>query len=445
VTVRTSASLILMRPDGAIFWVQRQVHDRFLSGFWAFPGGMTEPGEAPEETAIRETQEEVGYRHLDAASLTPIGAWLVPPYIGAKLRTQFFLTRVDADCLAVVPPDSDELMAGGWIQPAEALALYARGEALIAPPTLDLLSVLAAGGADDVARFTDNPHARGVAADHSRLRPHIVLFAVRTPTLPPATHTNCYIVGNERLIVIDPASPFPKEQQRLAAFIDTLPGTVEAIALTHEHHDHVGGVVALAEHLGVPIWAHAEAAKRVDFAVDRHLEDGDVIDLGTLSLDVLHTPGHARGHLCYVDRADRSAIVGDMVAGLGTILIEPGDGDLRVYLDQLARLRDRNLSVLMPSHGPAMGGAHHTLQRYIDHRLMREAKVRAALDDGPLTVPEIVERAYADAPPIVRMGPGGGMAGLSVQTHLTKLIGDGVVAQDGDLFRTDETLGSLIA
>ena len=433
-TNRTSASLILLRPDGAVFWVQRQVHDRFLSGFWAFPGGMTEPGETPEETAIRETKEEVGYRHADATTLAPIGEWLVPPYVGAKLRTQFFLTHVDATCAAAVPEDSDELMAGGWIQPADALAQYGRGEALLAPPTIGLLTVLAAGGADDLDRFTDDPHAQGVAADHSRLRPNIVLFPVRTPTLPPATHTNCYIMGKERLIVIDPASPFPKEQQRLAAFIDTLPGTVEAIALTHEHHDHIGGAVALAAHLNVPIWAHAEAAKRIKFPVDHDLEDGDVIDLGSMTLDVLHTPGHARGHLCYVDRADRSAVVGDMVAGLGTILIEPGDGDLQVYLDQLARLRDLNLSVLMPSHGPAMGGTRHTLQRYIDHRLMREAKVRAALDDGPLTVPQIVERAYADAPPIARMGPGGGMAGLSVQTHLVKLIDDGLVAQNGDRF-----------
>lgn len=436
---RESASLVLMRPDGAIFWVQRQVHDRFLSGFWAFPGGMTDGDETPQETAIRETEEEVGYRHADATTLAPIGEWMTPPYLGVMLRTRFFLTRVDAACDPIVPADSAELMAGGWIQPADALAQYGRGEALLAPPTIGVLSVLAAGGADDLARFADDPHAQGLAADHSRLRPNIVLFPVRTPTLPPATHTNCYIVGKERLIVIDPASPFPKEQQRLAAFIDALPGTVEAIALTHEHHDHVGGAVALAEHLGkgkrLPIWAHAEAAKRVQFTVDHHLEDGDVIDLGTVTLDVLHTPGHARGHLCYIDRADRSAIVGDMVAGLGTILIEPGDGDLQVYLDQLARLRDRDLSVLMPSHGPAMGGAHYTLQRYIDHRLMREAKVVAALDDGPLTVPQIVERAYADAPPIARMGPGGGMAGLSVQTHLTKLISDGRVTQDGPLFR----------
>lgn len=428
---KQSASLLLIRPDGAVFWVQRQVHDRFLSGFWAFPGGMTEKGETPQQTAIRETEEETGYRHPTAADLVPAGEWITPPYLGVKLRTRFFLARVAADCPARVSTNCAELQAGEWIQPRDALARYEAGQALLAPPTHALLEALADGAVDDPARFLTDPHAQGAAPDHSRLRPHVVLFPVRTPTLPPATHTNCYIVGTDRLVVVDPASPFKGEQKRLAAFIDALPGTVEAILLTHEHRDHVGGATALREKLGVPIWAHAECAARVDFSVDRHLRDGDVIDLGDHALDVLHTPGHARGHLCYVDRLSRTAIVGDMVAGLGTILIEPGDGDLKVYLEQLARLRDLEPSGLLPSHGPAMGGAHYTLQRYIDHRLMREGKVVAALDDGPLTVSGIVKRAYADAPLAAKIGPGGGIAGLSVQSHLHKLIAEGRVTQDG--------------
>lgn len=428
---KQSASLLLIRPDGAVFWVQRQVHDRFLSGFWAFPGGMAERGEGPRETAIRETFEEVGYRHADGDALVPAGEWITPPYLGVRLRTRFFVARVAADCPARVPTNSAELMDGAWIQPAEALARYRAGGALLAPPTLGLLEALADGAAADPARFLADPHAQGAAPDHSLLRPHIALFPVRTPTLPPATHTNCYVVGTDRLVVIDPASPFGGEQQRLAAFIDARPGTVEAILLTHEHRDHVGGAVALSRHLGVPIWAHAECAARVDFGVDRHLEDGEVIDLGEHALDVLHTPGHARGHLCYVDRASRTAIVGDMVAGLGTILIEPGDGDLKVYLEQLARLRDLEPSALLPSHGPALGGPRFTLQRYIDHRLMREDKVLAALADGPLNVSGIVKRAYADAPLAAKIGPGGGIAGLSVQSHLHKLVAEGRVVQDG--------------
>jgi glyoxylase-like metal-dependent hydrolase (beta-lactamase superfamily II)/8-oxo-dGTP pyrophosphatase MutT (NUDIX family) len=427
--MKQSASLILRRPDGAIFWVQRQVHDRFLSGFWAFPGGMAEKGETPEETAVRETQEEVGYRHPDPTRLRPIGAWVTPPYLGVKLRTQFFLVDVGATCPAVVPPRSEELMAGAWIQPQAALDRYNQGDALLAPPTISLLKGLAAGG--ETEHFLADPHAHAKAPEFSRIRPHIALFPVRTPTIPPATHTNCYIVGDDQLLIIDPASPFPKERKRLAQYIDSLPGTVKAIALTHEHRDHIGGAVSLAKHLGVPIWAHPQADERIKFDVDHHLNDGDVIDLGTHQIDVFHTPGHARGHLCYVDRATRTAIVGDMVAGLGTILIQPGDGDLKEYLNQLGRLRDMNLSALLPSHGPAMGGARYTLQRYIDHRLMRENKVLDALDNGPLTVSNIVKIAYADAPLAARIGPGGGIAGLSVQSHLIKLIADGTVVQTG--------------
>src|SRR6266542_881763 len=90
--------------------------------------------------------------------------------------------------------------------------------------------------------------------------PWIRVVPLRTPTLPPATHTNCYIVGDAArgVIVIDPASPYPEEQARLEA---ALAGTrVIELVLTHHHLDHVSGAQVLAERLGVGVAAHAETA-----------------------------------------------------------------------------------------------------------------------------------------------------------------------------------------
>ncbi len=173
----------------------------------------------------------------------------------------------------------------------------------------------------------------------------IAMVAARTPTLPPATHTNSYAIGAREVVLVEPATPYEAEQR---AWIEWARGLASegrrpvAILATHHHPDHVGGIDVLAAELDLPVWAHAETAARVPHAdVRRRLADGDEIVLdGPIPerWQVLHTPGHAWGHVCLWDEDSRTAIVGDMVASVGTILIAPGDGDMAVYLAQLERL-----------------------------------------------------------------------------------------------------------
>ena len=251
---------------------------------------------------------------------------------------------------------------------------------------------------------------------------------MRTPTLPPATHTNCYVVGEERLAVFDPASPYPEERARLDAFLDArirAGAQIQCLVLTHHHLDHVSGAAHLAQRLGVPVWAHPETASRVDFPVDHTLDEGDVLRLGDDIWDVLHTPGHAPGHLCFLDRDTRSAIVGDMVAGVGSILVEPEDGDMGAYIAHLRRLRQLDASCLMPSHGPVIGGATDKLTEYIDHRLDRERQVVEALSAGAAPIATLVDRVYTDVPAFLKAGPEGGLAGRSLRAHLDKLLLEG--------------------
>lgn len=472
-----AGSLLLLRDreDPRVLWARRGRSVRFLSGFMSFPGGGAEDGDEKLAglegleprlagalgAAIRETCEEIGIIaaggptvRVDPATRTAlcegrqsfgevlrangqrirperfvaVGVWAAPPYLGTDFETRFFAVRVedvDESACGFAPFDPDEEISGAeWVRPAEAIAQWIRGEVLLAPPTLELLGAL--GASDDresARRFVREPEARNAPTSGSPIRPHIALFPVRTPTLPPATHTNCYIIGDRELLVIDAASPYADEQTRLAAWIDARCAEgrrVKAVAITHSHRDHVGGTAALAAHLDVPIWGHAEAAARVGFEVDRRLEDGDVIELEGATVDVLHTPGHAPGHLCYLDRATRSLVAGDMVAGLGTILIAPGDGDMALYLAQLGRLRDLAPTCLMPSHGPVIGGVREKLDEYIDHRLQREQQIVEALELGAADVMTIVSRAYPDVDPA--LWP---IAQLSVCAHLDKLAAEG--------------------
>jgi ribonuclease/clavin/mitogillin len=271
------------------------------------------------------------------------------------------------------------------------------------------------------------------------IAPAITAFAVRTPTLPPATHTSCYLIGDREVVVVDPASPYEDEQQALDRLIDDWAAqgrAVVSIWLTHHHGDHVGGAQHLAERLGVPIAAHAETAARLQgrVRVDRALRDGDVLHLAgdpPCALRAVHTPGHAPGHLCFLAEHENVLVAGDMVAGVGTILIEPSEGNMNQYLASLARMKALAPRLLLPAHGPFIAAVAAKLDEYLAHRLWRERRVVEALARlGAATSDALVPTAYADVPRAIFP-----LAERSLIAHLVKLVEDGRAERAGDTWR----------
>lgn len=253
--------------------------------------------------------------------------------------------------------------------------------------------------------------------------PGIRVLALRTPTLPPAAHTNVYLVGPDAgpVAVVDPGSPYPEQQAALDRVLAASPPAV--VFLTHHHGDHVGGAQALADRWGVPIAAHAATARLLGgrVRVTQLLDDGDEVH----GARALATPGHAEGHLCFA--VGDAVIAGDMVAGLGTILIDPSEGDMAVYLASLEKLRARPQAMLLPAHGPAIADGHAKLSEYLSHRLAREAKVAAALHDEPRGLAELVAEAYRDTPRVLW-----GLAERSMLAHLIKLAREHRAIDQGD-------------
>jgi glyoxylase-like metal-dependent hydrolase (beta-lactamase superfamily II) len=263
--------------------------------------------------------------------------------------------------------------------------------------------------------------------------PAVALFPTRTPTLAPATHTNSYAIGGRDVLLVEPATPYEDEQQAFVAWARELASTgrrLVAIVATHHHEDHVGGAAFLSRELGLPVWAHEATAARVDVPVARRLVDGDrlVLDGPTPEAwDVLHTPGHAPGHVCLFEPESRTAIVGDMVASVGTILIAPGDGDMGAYFEQLGRLAALRATVALPAHGEPIEEPTVVFHRYVSHRRMREEKIvqkLAAHGESGATAMELVRHAYDEVPPAIWP-----IAALSVEAHLEKLERDGKVAR----------------
>jgi ribonuclease/clavin/mitogillin len=501
---KDAAAVILLRHDTdpnnpEVYWVKRNKKLVFLGGFYAFPGGKAEPTDidatvencvddqerrAMISCAAREMFEEtgvllargsetltVGQRasllddlesgrmawpellhhyglRLDANDFTFVGRWVTPPFAPRRFDTWFFLVNCPAKQEPKVTGDA-ELESGEWISAREAVERWECNEVLVAPPVLHAMKSLAGGlNADLVERFLAVPEAHREPTRRIEFRRNYVCFPVRTPTKPPATHTNCYLIYNsQEIFVIDPGSPYKDEQQALAECVDDLimgGRSVREIVLTHVHPDHVAGVNALNDHLQtkygarVPVAAHrftAESLKN-QFPVDRFIEDDEGIALDgkpSIKLRALHTPGHARGHLCFYD-ADRGVLItGDNVVGFGSVLIDPPEGNMREYLDSLRRMRALwNVTVLLPGHGPAVANPYDKIDEYIAHRLEREANILKAVGEGAATPKEIVARVYTDVSPKAHA-----MAERAVLAHLGKLEADGLVKRATQGFVTE--------
>lgn len=265
------------------------------------------------------------------------------------------------------------------------------------------------------------------------------LFPARTPTLPPATHTNSYALGSRDLLLVEPATPYADERNEWLKWAQGLIAQgrrLVAILLTHHHADHTLGAEFFSKELGAPLWAHEETATRLPaLRVDRHLAEGETIVLDgprPQMWQILHTPGHAPGHVCLFEPHARQLIVGDMVASRGTILVDPHDGDMKTYLEQLDRLRSLGAATVLPAHGDPVSEPYALFSFYIKHREMREDKIVAALSaagNHGATVEELLPSAYDDTPRQIW-----GLASLSLRAHLIKLLKEGRARTDGERY-----------
>jgi glyoxylase-like metal-dependent hydrolase (beta-lactamase superfamily II) len=197
--------------------------------------------------------------------------------------------------------------------------------------------------------------------------------------------------------------------------------------LTHTHRDHSPGALALHEATGAPIAGRAARADSVHDAhvpFDRVLTDGDVVKVDGTQLQVVHTPGHASNHLCYLLTATRMLFTGDHVVQGSTVVIGPPDGNMNAYLRSLERVNSLDVAIFAPGHGYLIGQPRSEVTRLIAHRLSREAKVRTALSEagGRATLEALLPRVYDDVPSTLHP-----VAARSLRAHLEKLAEDGVV------------------
>jgi 8-oxo-dGTP pyrophosphatase MutT (NUDIX family) len=145
---RQSASVILVRDGGdglELLLVQRNPRQRFMGGFWVFPGGAVDAAESHRAAAVRELDEEAGVAAVDPEALVLYSRWITPELIETRFDTRFFLVRAPD---GVQPrADGQECVDLLWTTPRAAVDAYAAGDLALVFPTLKLLEGLAAFGA----------------------------------------------------------------------------------------------------------------------------------------------------------------------------------------------------------------------------------------------------------------------------------------------------------
>ena len=216
-----------------------------------------------------------------------------------------------------------------------------------------------------------------------------------------------------------------------AAHVDAIAAALGGRALarvlvTHDHADHAAGVPALRAR-----WPAIDARK---FLIDtdtgsdtaapwRALADGEQVRAGDTMLIVLHTPGHARDHVCFWDPAAAAVFSGDMLIEGTTVMIPASrGGGLRAYLASLERIAALRPVRAYPGHGGPIEQPIELINVYLEHRRLREAQVLACLRDGIIGVDAMVARIYPGlAEPLI------GPARATVEAHLEKLREDGAI------------------
>ena len=451
---RPSASVMLRRGE-EILVCHRVSSVPAFPDYWAFPGGGVSrvdqavlsshpewfPQRDEDERAalvalFREMVEEVGIApgpdgletvdaELRDQILSDKSAWglavnagkigvnddgfkviserTTPPLAPLRFRNHFFTMECDIDPI-LISGNQAEFDEFRWATPQQLLEEWHANQIRLPPPLIMILRELSDGPLEQsIEQMAESPPKQNSRIEFA---PGVECLPLPTATLPPATHTNCYILGvpgGER-ILIDPAAKCVDGLTQLQAKVNQIladGSTIKATIFTHRHADHIGDLSAISQIYQAPIWASSQTLEAIPSCDSDHvIGEGSSFVLhgpsGEVRWDIIETPGHCPGQVCLVSEA--GIISADNVVQVGTILVPSGEGDMTAYIEGLYRLRELDANLLFPGHGPVVTNPNKLLSHYIKHRENRHEAVFNAWQSGIREIEELSHAAYADTP-----------------------------------------------
>jgi len=366
---------------------------------------------------------------------------ITPPNSIMRFHNLFFHIPMGESKIEPTFPDGrSEFDEFKWWNPVDLLQSWESNELRIPPPIITLIRDLVDGMKirGNLIEVCDILALNPPNGRHKfEYAPGVECILIPTQTLPPSTHTNCFVLGlagGER-IIIDPAirdEDGYRELQLKVEEIESENSSIIATLFTHRHRDHIGDIELISQLYSAPIWATEITHKSVSGNYEKLiLKDGDIIQIsspkGRDIWEIIETPGHCPGQICLV--SDLGIISADNCTVNGTILVPSEDGDMDEYIRGLERIKKLEPGILFPGHGPFIPNPRRLLDRYISHRKKRHQLVLLALKEGKNNLSEISKFTYSDTPnahPILSMD--------QTKSHLKSWIKSGDVIMIGDEF-----------
>jgi glyoxylase-like metal-dependent hydrolase (beta-lactamase superfamily II) len=250
-----------------------------------------------------------------------------------------------------------------------------------------------------------------------RLNPRVRRIVAPNPGVMTGPGTNTYLLGDDEVAVLDPGPAIPAH---IDAILEAAGDRIRWIICTHTHPDHSPAWQAVAAQTGAQVIGALPADDMFQddtFKPDRELQHHDVLATDEFTLRAVHTPGHVSNHYCFFLEQEHMLFAGDHIMNGSTVVIVPPSGDMKAYIESLQLLLRYPLKFIAPGHGEIMEDSRAVVEWLVNHRLKREAKVIAGLQQsGRIPVDALVTLVYDDVDTALHK-----MAKLSLSAHLIKL------------------------